>query len=97
MYGYNKFAILRDTSNGKIPSNVLMSGLDLIRRFILLVFSFLMFDEPLNIYIIISMTLFIISSILLFIDYIHPVKKKSIEIETNIPVSEGEEEIELLP
>lgn len=77
MYGYNKLVILRDNTNGRIPSNVLMSGLDLIRRFILLAFSFLLFNEPLNVYIVVSMVLFILSSILLFLDYILPVRRSN--------------------
>ena len=98
IYGYNKLAILRDNSNGRIPSNVLMSGLDLIRRFILLTFSFLMFDEPLNIYIVISMGLFIVSSILLFVDYIFPIKRNNTQqMEVEISEKDGEEQIELLP
>lgn len=88
-YIYNKIIILRDNSS-KIPSNVLMSGLDLIRRFFLLLFSFLIFKEPFNQYIAISIILFIISSILMFIDYFIP--KGSGNSENRL-----EDEIELIP
>jgi drug/metabolite transporter (DMT)-like permease len=74
-YVYNKIIILHH-ENDVVPSNVLMSGLDILRRIILLLFSFIMFKEEMNIYILGSIFCFLISGICMFIEYLKPLKKK---------------------
>ena len=73
-YIINKISILK-TDSSIVPSNVLLSGLDLIRRIVLLLFSFLFFNEVLDTFLIIGLAFFSISSILLFIDYSIPILK----------------------
>jgi drug/metabolite transporter (DMT)-like permease len=68
MYMYNKIYILNN-NNSFLSSNILLGGLDLIRRIILLLFAFLYFNEQLNIYINLSLLFFSISSLLLFYEY----------------------------
>jgi drug/metabolite transporter (DMT)-like permease len=73
-YVYNKIIILHDKNN-IVPSNVLMSGLDILRRLILLLFSFIMFKEEINGYIIGSICCFLASGVCMFIEYLYPSKK----------------------
>jgi drug/metabolite transporter (DMT)-like permease len=74
-YVFNKIIILHH-ENDIVPSNVLMSGLDILRRIILLLFSFILFKEEINVYIILSIVLFLLSGIFLFIEYLKPLKNK---------------------
>jgi len=74
-YVYNKIIILHH-KNILVPSNVLMSGLDILRRLILLLFSFLMFKEEINGYVIGSICCFLASGVCMFIEYLYPSKKK---------------------
>ena len=75
VYVYNKIIILHH-ENDIVPSNVLMSGLDILRRIILLLFSFIMFKEEINVYIVGSIICFFISGICMFLEYLIPLKKK---------------------
>jgi hypothetical protein len=78
LYFYNKIIIL-ENNNQFVPSNVLMAGLDLIRRFVLLLFAFLMYKDDFNTYIAISLILFLLSSIFIFMEYLKPLRKKIVE------------------
>ena len=76
LYFYNKIIIL-ENNNQFVPSNVLMAGLDLIRRLVLLLFAFIMYNDDFNIYIAISVAFFILSGIFIFWEYVKPFKKKN--------------------
>jgi drug/metabolite transporter (DMT)-like permease len=69
LYMYNKINIL-NTKNDYLPANILLSGLDLLRRIIQLLFSFLLFNEIFDNYIIISIVFMGLSSLLLLYQYI---------------------------
>lgn len=69
LYMYNKIYILNN-KNDYIPANILFCSLDLLRRIIQLLFSFLFFNEQFDIYIIISLIFFLVSSFLLLYEYI---------------------------
>jgi drug/metabolite transporter (DMT)-like permease len=69
LYMYNKINIL-NTKNDYLPANILLSGLDLLRRIIQLLFSFLFFNEIFNNFIIISILFTGLSSLLLLYQYI---------------------------
>lgn len=70
-YFFNKIKIL-ESKHEFVPSNVLMSGLDLIRRIVLLIFAFTFFQDDFNEYIIVSIIFFIGSGICMLIEYIIP-------------------------
>jgi len=76
MYMFNKIYILNNR-NDYIPANILLSSLDLLRRIIQLVFSFLFFNEPFDISIVLSLVCLGISSFLLLYEYLkdHLMKK----------------------
>ena len=67
-YMYNKIYILHN-KNEIIPANILMSSLDLLRRIIQLLFSFLFFNEHFDVYVILSLIFLGISSLLLLYQY----------------------------
>ena len=69
LYMYNKINIL-NTKNDYLPANILLSGLDLLRRIIQLLFSFLLFNEIFDNYVIISIVFMGLSSLLLLYQYI---------------------------
>jgi hypothetical protein len=69
MYMYNKIYILNN-KNDIVPANILMSSLDLLRRIIQLLFSFLFFNDHFDIYVIISLIFLGISSLLLLYQYV---------------------------
>jgi len=80
---FNKIKIL-ENKNDFVPSNVLMSGLDLVRRVVLLIFSFAVFEDDINGTIIISLFFFIASGICMFLEYVlpsAPISTKYIEME----------------
>jgi drug/metabolite transporter (DMT)-like permease len=70
-YFYNKIIIL-GINNQLVPSNVLLSGLDIIRRIALLLFSFLMFGDTINSSIIVSILFFLGASVCMFAEYFLP-------------------------
>jgi len=76
MYMFNKIYILNNR-NDYIPANILLSSLDLLRRIIQLVFSFLFFNEPFDGSIVLSLICLGISSLLLLYEYLkdHFIKK----------------------
>lgn len=76
MYMFNKIYILNNR-NDYIPANLLLSSLDLLRRIIQLIFSFVFFNEQFDIYIILSLVCLGISSLLLLFEYFknHFIKK----------------------
>jgi drug/metabolite transporter (DMT)-like permease len=69
LYMYNKIYILNN-KNEFVPANILMSSLDLLRRIIQLLFSFLFFNEHFDIYVIISLIFLGLSSLLLLYQYV---------------------------
>ena len=75
LYMYNKIYIL-NTENKYLPANILLSGLDLLRRIIQFIFSFLFFNELFDMFIIISISFMGVSSILLLYQYIRDYKKQ---------------------
>ena len=76
LYMFNKIFILNNR-NDYIPANLLLASLDLLRRIIQLFFSFLFFNEPFDIYVILSLICLGISSLLLLFEYLkdHFIKK----------------------
>ena len=68
LYMYNKIFIL-NTKNEYLPANILLSSLDLLRRIIQLLFSFLFFNELFNIYIILAISFMGLSSLILLYQY----------------------------
>lgn len=78
MYMFNKIYILNNR-NDYIPANILLSSLDLLRRIIQLVFSFLFFNEPFDISIVLSLICLGISSLLLLYEYLKDHFMKKIE------------------
>lgn len=68
LYMYNKIYILNN-KNEELPANILMSSLDLLRRIIQLLFSFLFFNEQFDLYVVLSLVFFGISSLLLLYQY----------------------------
>jgi drug/metabolite transporter (DMT)-like permease len=78
MYMFNKIYILNNR-NDYIPANLLLSSLDLLRRIIQLVFSFLFFNEQFDIYIVLSLVCLGISSLLLLFEYFKDHLMKKIE------------------
>ena len=76
MYMFNKIYILNNR-NDYIPANLLLSSLDLIRRIIQLIFSFLFFNEVFDYSIVLSLICLGISSLLLLYEYFkdHFIKK----------------------
>ena len=79
-YFYNKIIIL-GINNQLVPSNVLLSGLDIIRRIVLLLFSFLMFGDTINSSIIISILFFLGSSVCMFAEYFLPESTHKLQIK----------------
>lgn len=76
MYMFNKIYILNNQNNF-IPANILLSSLDLLRRIIQLIFSFLFFNEPFDLSVVLSLVCLGISSLLLLFEYFkeHFIKK----------------------
>ena len=74
LYMYNKIYIL-NYKNNFLPSNILLSGLDLLRRIIQLLFSFLFFNELFDNFIIVSILFMGLSSLLLLHQYIKDNRK----------------------
>jgi drug/metabolite transporter (DMT)-like permease len=70
MYMYNKIYILNNR-NDFIPANILLSSLDLLRRIIQLLFSFLFFDDQFDTYVVLSLLFLAVSSFLLLYQYFH--------------------------
>jgi hypothetical protein len=63
---YNRLQILKSSG----ISNILFCGLELIRRIIILVFSFAVYMEEINTFIVVGIVLFIISGLLLLFEYV---------------------------
>jgi len=76
VYMFNKIYILNNR-NDIIPANILLSSLDLLRRIIQLIFSFLFFNEPFDLLVVLSLICLGISSLLLLFEYLkdHFIKK----------------------
>lgn len=73
MYMFNKIYILNN-KNDYIPANLLLSSLDLLRRIIQLVFSFLFLNEQFDISIVLSLVCLGISSLLLLFEYLKKIE-----------------------
>lgn len=69
LYMYNKIYILNNR-NSVIPANILLAGLDLIRRVIQLTYSFVCFNEPFDAMIGVSLVFLGLSGGLLLYQYI---------------------------
>jgi uncharacterized membrane protein len=70
---YNRLQILKSSG----ISNILFCGLELIRRIIILIFSFVVYMEEINIFIVVGIVLFIISGLLLLFEYVYRAKATS--------------------
>ena len=64
---YNRLQILKSSG----ISNILFCGLELVRRIIILVFSFVVYMEEINTFIVVGIVLFIISGLLLLFEYVY--------------------------
>jgi hypothetical protein len=69
LYTFNKIYILNN-SKSAIPANILLSGLDLLRRVIQLTYSFVWFKEPFDAIIGVSLVFLGVSGGLLLYQYI---------------------------
>ena len=69
LYMYNKIYILNNRDS-TIPANILLSGLDLIRRVVQLTYSFVCFNEPFDAMIGVSLVFLGLSGVLLLYQYI---------------------------
>jgi drug/metabolite transporter (DMT)-like permease len=78
VYMFNKIYILNN-QNDFIPANILLSSLDLLRRIIQLIFSFLFFNEPFDLSVVLSLICLGISSLLLLFEYLKEHFTKKIE------------------
>ena len=78
VYMFNKIYILNNR-NDIIPANILLSSLDLLRRIIQLIFSFLFFNEPFDLSVVLSLICLGISSLLLLFEYLKEHFMKKIE------------------
>lgn len=78
VYMFNKIYILNNR-NDIIPANILLSSLDLLRRIIQLIFSFLFFNEPFDLSVVLSLICLGISSLLLLFEYLKDNFMKKIE------------------
>ena len=81
MYMFNKIYIL-NYRNDYIPANILLGSLDLLRRIIQLVFSFIFFNERFDLSVVLSLVCLGISSLLLLFDYLK--KNEHIELVESI-------------
>lgn len=70
LYMFNKIYILNSNKHSAIPANILLSGLDLLRRVIQLTYSFVCFKEPFDTVIGISLVFLGLSAALLLYQYI---------------------------
>jgi len=70
LYMFNKIYILNSSKHSAIPANILLSGLDLLRRVIQLTYSFVCFKEPFDTVIGISLVFLGLSATLLLYQYI---------------------------
>lgn len=70
LYMFNKIYIL-NSKQSVIPANILLSGLDLIRRVIQLTYSFVWFKEPFDATIGVSLVFLALSGGILLYQYIH--------------------------
>ena len=70
LYMFNKIYILNSSKHSAIPANILLSGLDLMRRVIQLTYSFVCFKEPFDTVIGISLVFLGLSAALLLYQYI---------------------------
>jgi hypothetical protein len=70
LYMFNKIYIL-NSKNSVIPANILLSGLDIIRRVIQLTYSFVCFNEPFDAVIGVSLMFLALSGGILLYQYIH--------------------------
>lgn len=77
LYMFNKIYILNCSKEGIIPANILLSGLDLLRRVIQLTYSFVCFKEPFDTIIGISLVFLGLSAGLLLYQYISDHRKAS--------------------
>jgi hypothetical protein len=69
LYMFNKIYIL-NSKNSVIPANILLSGLDLVRRVIQLTYSFICFKEPFDATIGVSLVFLAASAGILLYQYI---------------------------
>jgi hypothetical protein len=69
LYMYNKIYILNNRDS-TIPANIMLSGLDLIRRVVQLTYSFVCFNEPFDAMIGVSLVFLGLSGVLLLYQYI---------------------------
>lgn len=69
LYMFNKIYILNSSKHSAIPANILLSGLDLLRRVIQLTYSFVCFKEPFDTVIGISLIFLMLSAALLLYQY----------------------------
>lgn len=74
LYMFNKIYIL-NTPQTVIPANILLSGLDLVRRIIQLTYSFVCFKEPFDAMIGVSLVFLGLSGGLLLYQYIHDYRR----------------------
>jgi hypothetical protein len=91
LYMFNKIYILNN-KNSAIPANILLSGLDLLRRIIQLTYSFVCFNEPFDTVIGISLIFLGISAGLLLYQYVSDYCQTKFAIRKHQEVLEDEDE-----
>jgi hypothetical protein len=85
---YNKIYILNNRDS-TIPANILLSGLDLIRRVIQLTYSFICFNEPFDAVIGVSLVFLGLSGVLLLYQYIRDYRMTKGGIELGAVTATG--------
>jgi hypothetical protein len=91
LYMFNKIYIL-NSRNRLIPANILLSGLDLLRRVLQLTYSFVWFKEPFDATIGVSLFFLGLSGSILLYQYISDYRKNNVLEHQNL---ESPDDIEL--
>jgi hypothetical protein len=94
LYMFNKIYILNTSKRSAVPANILLSGLDLVRRVIQLTYSFVWFKEPLDTIIGISVMFLGLSGSILFYQYVHDYRTSFSEQQNHIEMNEFDEPLE---
>jgi drug/metabolite transporter (DMT)-like permease len=94
LYMFNKIYIL-NSKNSVIPANILLSGLDLVRRVIQLTYSFICFKEPFDATIGVSLVFLAASAGILLYQYIRDYRLGVNRADRHQVLDDGDDGIEM--
>jgi hypothetical protein len=94
LYMFNKIYIL-NSKNSVIPANILLSGLDLVRRVIQLTYSFICFKEPFDATIGVSLVFLAASGGLLLYQYIRDYRMGVNRADRHQVLEDGDGDVEM--